>query len=135
MTLEEIEDSLPNGLHDAEIKGLAMDYEQAQLVLRVVVLVGRPSQSYPEREACRSGEISFRGVQFYSVDYPQTGSSFRHPGTVSFSYERTAPGEMPIELREALPAGAQCYSFFVRDWLSHIRIAAAEVSFSWAIAG
>jgi hypothetical protein len=28
MTLEEIEDSLPNGLHDAQIKSLAMDYGQ-----------------------------------------------------------------------------------------------------------
>jgi hypothetical protein len=46
-------------------------------------------------------------------------------------FEITAPGEIPVELKEALPRGTQCYSFFVRDWLSFIRVAAAEISFSW----
>ena len=70
MTLKEIEDLLPNGLHDAKLQGLAMDYEHAQLVLRVALLVGLPSQPHPEKEAYRSGEITVQGVHFYSVDCP-----------------------------------------------------------------
>jgi len=132
MTLEQIEDLLPNGLHDAEIQQLAMDYENARLVLKVTVLIGLPSQPYPDREAYRSGQISFQGVQFYSVDYPQVGSAFQHPGAAWFSYERTPPGQIPGQFIAALPSGTHCYSLFVRDWLSYINVAAAEVSFSWA---
>ena len=131
MTLEQIEDLLPNGLHDAEIRHLAMDYEKARLVLGVTVLTGITSQPYPNREAERAAEISFERVRFYSVECPQIGSAFQHPGSVGFSYEKTPPGLVPLELTEALPPETLCYSLFIRDWLSHVHIAAAEVAFSW----
>lgn len=133
--LEQIEKSLPNGLHDAEIRKLTMDYENARLVLSVSVLTGIPSQPYPDREACRSAEISFLQVQFYSVEYPQAGSSFRHPGNVSFSYENTPPDQLPVGLLDVLPPETLCYSLFIRDWLSHIHIGAGEVAFSWLADG
>ncbi len=132
MTIEQIEDLLPNGLHDAQIQALALDYEQMRLVLKVLVLVGLPDQPYPDCERYRAGEILFEGVQFCSVEYPQTVSAFQHPGALWFSYGRTSPEQIPAGVRDILPPGTQCYSLFIHKWLSHFHIAAAEVSFSWA---
>lgn len=131
MTLEQIDESLPNGLHDAQIQEVAMNYERARLILRVQVHVGLFSQPYPECERYRSGEITFQKVLFYSVELPQAGSSFQYPGTVWFSYERTPQGRLPAALAEAVPSQTHCYSLFIREWLSHIHVAASEVTFRW----
>ena len=133
MTLEQLEESLPNGLHDAQIRRLAMDYEHARLILRVQVLVGLPTQPPPDCERYRDGEIVFEGVQLFSIELPGAGSAFQHPGSVWFSYERTPPGVMPAAVESALRAETQAYSLFVQDWVSWIRIAASDVGFSWSI--
>ena len=57
VTIEEIEETLPNGLHDAEILELVMDYKHARLALEVSVLVGQPIEPHPSCERCRPGEI------------------------------------------------------------------------------
>ena len=132
VTIEEIEETLPNGLHDAEILELVMDYKHARLALEVSVLVGQPIEPHPSCERCRPGVIVFRGVVFYSVEFPQGGSSFQPPGPVGFTYERAPAGEIPAGLAKILPQGIQCYSLFLRDWLSHIHIAAVDVRFSWS---
>jgi hypothetical protein len=109
-----------------------MDYEHARLTFAVNVLVGLPTEQNPDRERCRPGAIVFEGVLFYSVEFPQVRSSFQHPGPAGFSYERTSAGEIPEDLEKVLLSGTQSYSFFMRDWLSHIYIAAADVSFLWS---
>jgi hypothetical protein len=53
MTLEEIEESLPNGLQDSVIQAVVMDYQQLRLTLRVEVLIGLPDQPFPESERYR----------------------------------------------------------------------------------
>ncbi len=131
MTLEQVEGSLPNGLHDAQIQQLVVDYEHSRLTLRVFVLVGLPGQPRPDRDSYRLGEILFQKLLFFSIDPPQVGSAFQQPGSVWFSYERTAPEGTPAAVRQTLSPATQCYSLFVHDWLSHIQIAADEVSFSW----
>lgn len=132
MTLEQLEQSLPNGLHDAQIRRVEMDYEHARLVLRVKVWVGLLDQPPPERDRYRDGNIVFEGVQLFSIELPQPGSAFRHPGSVWFSYERTTPGVVPATVADGLRAGTQSYSLFVQDWLSCIQIATSEVGFSWS---
>ena len=132
MTIEQIEESLPNGLHDANIRECMMDYEHSRVMLEVNVLVGLPDEPYPECERYRPGVLVLDGVLYYSVEFPLPGSSFRYPGPVGFSCERTPAGQVPADLWKALPAQCQCYSLFVRDWLSTIYIAATDVSFSWS---
>jgi len=40
MTLEELDETLQNGLHDAQIKALTHDYERALVKLDVRIVVG-----------------------------------------------------------------------------------------------
>lgn len=132
MTLEEIEKLLPSGLHDAQIQRMTRDYERAELALRVLVLVGLPSQPRPERDRYRPADLIFRQVYFCSVELPQPESSFQHPGSVWFSYERMAPNVVPDSLAKTLPSGTHCYSLFVQDWMSEIHLAVGDVDFSWS---
>jgi hypothetical protein len=37
VTLEELEKTLPNGLHDSEVRHVAVDYEKRKIVLDVAV--------------------------------------------------------------------------------------------------
>jgi hypothetical protein len=132
MTLEEIEDLLPNGLHDAQIERMTRDYESAELALKVSVLVGLPTQPSPDRESYRAADIVFRRVYFCAVELPQSESAFQHPGSLWFSYERMRPNVIPDSLAKALPKGTQCYSLFVREWMSEMHVAALDVDFSWS---
>jgi hypothetical protein len=132
MTLEEIEASLLNGFHDAQISGFAMSYEKLRLTLQVEILVGVPEQPHPQREAYRPGIIEFREARLFSIKLPDAKSAFRSPGRLWFSYERTAPEVIPGELVAALSPATHYYSLFVLDWHSSIHIAAEQVEFSWA---
>jgi hypothetical protein len=132
MKLEEIEKLLPNGLHDAQIQRMGRDYESAELALKVRVLIGLPDQLYPDRERYRTADIVFRGVYFCAVELPQPESTFQHPGSLWFSYERMLPNVIPHSLAKTLPIGTQCYSLFVREWMSEMHVAAGDVDFSWS---
>jgi hypothetical protein len=131
MTLEELDVSLPNGLHDAQIERMDIDYLHARLTLSVQVLFGLPAQPDSAREEYRVGALMFHGVQFVSIEFPQPGSAFQQPGELWFSYERTPSEVIPVGVASTLPSGALCYSMFVRDWLSYIHVAATDVSISF----
>src|SRR5580692_5846566 len=122
MTLEEIEESLPNGLHDAKISEFAMSYEKLRLTVNVEILVGLPEQPPPERDAYRSGIIEFREARLFSIEFPKAESAFQSPGSLWFSYERTSPDVIPEELVATLPPETQYYSLFILDWHSSIHI-------------
>ncbi len=54
MTLEEIENSLPNGLHDAEISNLNIDYISREVKFELKIWTGElSSKNIEEREAYR----------------------------------------------------------------------------------
>ena len=61
MTLEEIENSLPNGLHDAEVHRLIVDYSQRKLTVEVAVWVGNLDGPREMHEAYRGGRLEIRG--------------------------------------------------------------------------
>jgi hypothetical protein len=132
MTLEEIEKLLPNGLHDAQIQRMTRHYESAELALKVRVLVGLPNQPRPDRTSYRTAGIVFRRVYFCAVELPQPDSAFQHPRSLWFSYERMPSNVIPDSLAKTLPKGTQCYSLFVREWMSEMHVAAQDVAFSWS---
>jgi len=71
VTFEQLERSLPNGLHDAELVGLQVDYAAREAVLTVNVDIGgsdddasQSSQNY------RAARIRFFEIQFVVIDPP-----------------------------------------------------------------
>ena len=50
-------------------------------------------------------------------------------------FERISLGVLPDKIAKTLPQEALCYSLYILDWESQIRIAAGAVSFSWSDSG
>lgn len=132
MTLEQLEQSLPNGLHDAKICSFARDLEKETLVFKVGVLVGLPDDPPELQDRYRDAVITFTGVKLFFVECPEASSAFPVPGGVFFSIDRTEPGTFSREIEDRLPSEIKCYSLYVLDWVSSIHLAATGMAFQWA---
>jgi hypothetical protein len=132
MTLEDLDQTLPNGLHDARIRSLRHDYESAIVKLEVEILVGLPDDLPVERSRYRRGEILFHKVLFCSVEAPNNERILGHTGSIWFNYCRTEPGVLPENLVKTLTPEILCYSLYILDWESKIHIAAGDLSYAWA---
>lgn len=131
MTLEDLDETLPNGLHDALIKSLTHDYENATVKLAVEILVGLPDDAPADRSRYRDAEIVFSRVLFCSVELPDNERIIGHPGSIWFKFWRREPGVLPEKIEKSLPPDALCYSLYILEWESQIHIAAGDMSFTW----
>jgi hypothetical protein len=71
MTLEELENTVPNGLHDSRVSRIAVDYEQRKLTLDLDVWLGAVEADAPEcREAYQCGRVLISGLLFAVMEPP-----------------------------------------------------------------
>jgi hypothetical protein len=131
MTLEQLEEELPNGLHDAQIRSITRNFENGTLTLALHIHVGLLDDPPEERERYRNGMITFSGVELFVVESPEASSAFASPGGVWFNASRSEVGLLPADIEAKLTQATLRYSFFVLDWHSHIHIAASGMSFAW----
>jgi hypothetical protein len=131
MTLEELDNTLPEGLHDAQIRSYRRDFESATLTLFAKVVVGLSPEN-KNRLLYRDVEISFHGVQYVVSEFPGAESTFRDAGCVWFSFNRTESGTISEDLSAVLAPEILRYSLFILEWHSNIHIAAREVTFTWS---
>jgi|CZKF01.1.fsa_nt_gi hypothetical protein len=135
MTLEELDETLPNGLHDAQIKALTHDYKQAFLKLDVRILVGLPEDAPPDRSRYRDAVILFNRVLFCAVELPTDERSLRHQGCIWLVFNRMRADFLPVNLAKSVSSETLCNSLYILGWESEIHIAAGDVSFSWSDIG
>jgi hypothetical protein len=135
MTLEHLEQNFLNGLHDAQIKAMTHDYEHAIVRLDVQIVVGMPEEDVANRLRYRSGKILFHQVLFCAVEVPENERILGRSGSIWFVFDRIKPEALPEKIARALPPEALCYSLYILEWESQIRIAAGDVSFSWSDSG
>ena len=130
MNLEEIADTLPNGLHDLLVERLSIDFMDRVLTLEVSVWTGDLNdQRDADREARRSARLRLHGLQFCVVDPPDP----RYP------YDK-ADALWLVDLLDAdpvvvgklsLPAGGFSSRFFVNQWNSFIHVGACSATLEW----
>jgi hypothetical protein len=129
MTLEELENTLPNGLHDAEVKRIVVDYTERSVVLDVDVWVGDMRDAPARREAYRRGRIEISGLLFLVMEPPDKNYPFKE-------------GDLRIDgcdlrknldktLLESLPNEAFFRSLWVSEWNAFIHIAAGHAQVNW----
>ena len=128
MTLEELEDTLPNGFHDLLIRSLLVDYGQHRVVMLVSVLVGVPEDVEVERDRRREGKLTLDGLQFISLDPPDPSYPFTEGDTLWV--EMSEPKSPPAAARSLTP-GCFVSGFFVKEWNSFIHVAARAASLEW----
>ena len=130
MTLEELEDTLPNGLHDAEVRRVSVDYEKRTAIVDLEVFVAGLDAPVAEREAYRSASIIITGLQFLAIEPPYPNYPFADSGTVRIdACDKTK--DLDAELLKNLPSGSFCRSFFVSEWNAFVHLAGLDAAIEW----
>lgn len=130
MTLEELDASLPNGLHDARIARIHHNFAEAMVVLELEILVALPEQ--PRQNAYRPATITFSKAFFCAVQVPENERILGVPGSVWFLFQRLERDALNKKVEGAIPDNALCYSLYVLDWEACINLAALDLSFEWS---
>jgi hypothetical protein len=127
MTIEDIEQLLPNGFHDSYITALHVNYAQRTVEMDMNIWVsnletgGGPDEYQPLK-------LSLSGLIYFVIEPPgdlylDTSKPWLVAG--GSSEVATSPSQLP----KSLPAGAFTYWFFVNNWNSYIHIAALTANF------
>jgi hypothetical protein len=130
MTLEELENALPNGLHDAEVQRISVDYGQRSLVLELVVWFGSMDDPPERREAYKTGRLEFSGLAFLIMEPPDAKYPYRVESSITVDSVDPGRGLGP-ELLASLPKGVFCHSFFVFQWNAFMHVAAKHAEMTW----
>ena len=139
MKLEELEKTLPNGLHDSRVSRIAVDYHQRKLTLDLDVWTGDMTNDRPElREAYRRGHILISGLLFAVKPLdPAVFFSVPDPRYPFLNSDRLTidacdmSKNLSAELMNSLPAGAFFRSLWVNEWNAFIHIAARNAELIW----
>jgi hypothetical protein len=123
MTLKELETTLPNGFHDADLLAVTRDYVNGTCVLELRVDLEGESA-----EPTRTVRILLTGVSLLVMEAPDITYPFSEIcGEETSGLETT--GEYFPQLpafRERAPAGSFFYSFFLRGLNCFIHLAGTE---------
>ena len=128
MTLDELDGLLPNGLHDAYLQTVAINFTDRTVRLDLDIWVGDDE----EREAYRRAQVTLSGVLFWVSEPPEPLSPFLSPGPLWID---AGPLTDKIPKKQSslppVPQGVFVNWIFVRDWNAFIYVAAEEASLTW----
>jgi len=130
VTLEDIENSLPNGLHDAQIREIIIDYRHRTLRAEVAVWIGDLSGPVETHEKYRPGQLEITGLFFVIMEPPDPRYPFGN------SKNLTIDGcdlrqNLDAELLKSLPEESFFRSLWVGEWNAFIHVAGTDARFSW----
>jgi hypothetical protein len=133
MTLDELENSLPNGLHDAIITAFSVDYVAPKLVLNLEVGISeyeRPSGGWGYMY--RRGTLSLLGLLGFAFDNFKNPQPFL-PGSATSISTGTLDqlGDRASFIPATLPAGAFSGYFFLQEHETTILFAAMDARLEW----
>jgi hypothetical protein len=130
MTLEELENTLPNGLHDAEVQRMSVDYGHRSLVLELVVWIGSMDDPPESREAYKTGRLEISGLVFLVMEPPDARYPYRIESRLTLDSVDPRKSLNP-ELLASLPGDAFCHSFFVFQWNTCMHLAGKHAEMTW----
>ncbi|MDP9337666.1 MAG: hypothetical protein M3P45_02240 [Acidobacteriota bacterium] len=134
MTLDELDNTLPNGFHDAEIFSFEIDYVAGTAKFRMNLLTGGPEDPGLERDTRQEAILIVSGLCFCSVEPPWSTYPFLPDGKpIMVSGDPAKSDHLPslADLTSKFPSGTWCYRFFVDDWNAFIHIAAGDAQLTW----
>ena len=132
MNIEDVESTLPNGLHDAVLKKFEVDFEAKTATFFFNVWVGDlNSKSKEIREAYRSGVLTLHDLKYIIIDPPSAEINFKvEPFSSSTGDHDTQNIPSTINL-PAAPEGTFRQWFFLYKIETFIHVCAAEAVFSY----
>ena len=135
MTLDELEMTMPNGLHDAMVRSVLIDWPARQLTLEADILVGLPEDGPADKSRLRSGRVVLDGLEFVSIEPPGPGSLRDQSAhnSARLRIDTFTPGSMPAAASE-LPHDCFVAGFFVSPWNARMLVAARDAKLEWVVA-
>lgn len=132
MTHADILAQLPNGMHDASISGMRVEFDRRTVTLDMEFWVGDlDADDVAKQEAYRVGRLVLTGVVAMVVEPPDPadrGSCFSLGEGINVHGEFGAyPGEPP-----APNDGLVRLWFYVENWNARMKFTARECSLEWA---
>jgi hypothetical protein len=127
--LQALEEELPNGLHDAMLRTIAIDVVGQTAELDVDVWIGDlDSDNVAVREAYRSARIRLSGLVYLIVEPPGPGYTSLLGSPVRIDLCEPDPVAIPLKTITDTEFAAR---IFVSEWNSFIHFAARDVDLQW----
>jgi len=125
MTLKEMEESLPNGFHDARITSITLDYVKRESKFDMEILFSDPDKEDPE--SYRTATLSLSRFLYCVIEAPDSKYPFQVEKELWVDAGSDKSNHVSSTQRPGpLPEGAFTYWFFVNDWNSFIHVAALD---------
>ena len=132
MNIEDVESTLPNGLHDAVLKKFEVDYEAKTATFSFNVWVGDlDSKSEEIREAYRSGTLTLHELKYIIIDPPGADINFNVEPFSSGTGCHDTESIPSTKNLPAAPEGTFRQWFFLYKLETFIHVCAAEAVFSY----
>jgi hypothetical protein len=125
MTLQELENTLPNGFHDAEISKLEVDYAARTARLHLALLVGLPDEPAPQRDRMAPALLELTGLLYVVTERPDPRYPYDNPEPIS------ATGLCDLDPPSELPPGAYGSRLFIVNWNAFMHLAARDAKLTW----
>lgn len=128
-TLADLEMSLPNGLHDARLRMISVDYLDRRASVEASVDISTTDIQTPFYRRCL---LTMRGLVFFVVSPPGFLEAYvTTEGPQIDSGPLEALPKVPPDLPWPLPQGASGSYIFVMEWNSFIYFAASKFELEW----
>ena len=132
-SLEDIEDGLPSGFHDARVRSCALDFAARSVLFELDLSVGNPdSADSDERDRYRTAILKLEGLVAFRVD-PPLGTAPLLPGVPLWIDVVQHGGDLLSGMD--IPPDAFRTCFFVQNWNATVAVAARNAEFSWRASG
>jgi len=127
MSIEEVEKSLPNGLHDAVVRKHVVDYEKRTMEFNIDVWVGDLDSSVEEeRERYKPGILRFEGLVYFVIEPPSEVKAIFGPFSFSAGNPEVDKIKPSVILPES-PEGTFLTFFFIYKLEAFMYICASKV--------
>ena len=127
--LGDLVSKLPDGIHDALLHSLHLDFVARVACFDFELAVGDPdAATLEERDATRRGRIVVEDLAYCALDPPDPHYRFAaaEPVWTSSLYPEDPDAGLPkVE-------GMTAYRFFVNDWNSFVHITGGNARLQWA---
>ena len=132
MTINELCDLLPNGIHDGQIDAISVDYLAATATFRINLWVGDlESRVYEIREKYRKATLTIRGLRFLTMELPDRNYAYELPRTIAITSNDDVGESETNKFFEGDPMPAFHHYLYISEWNSKIVFAGDDCELSF----